>query len=1512
VLTGLIAALCAAASSEPQYAHAQTGASLQFIDAGQLRDFSVASDEVFLEWHAGAPANPRAQIESLIDGATVIETVGSRALVKLSKQPDAVKLRNGTDEFSVAFPGVQVLPVIYDVAGAPGKATRRVITKYALAGLPPGQTPAQVGSLVGAISARESAQAGIAILEFPGAHHTVEALATLQKAGIPANPLLGHSWEALAVPKDRYFADQWHLLNTGQGGGLLGIDANVLDAWQLTLGAGVTISIVDSCLETGHPDLVENTPPINSGLHYDFLDQDTDPNPHLGDRHGTSMAGVAAARQNNGSLDPVSLTRLGVSGAAPEAQLIGLRIINEGGFVPVSDVEESTALFWKAGVNQAPIIDVSNNSWGPNVAGSGLIGPDILTQAALRNAVLLGRDRKGQITLFGAGNGRFGTSGSEANLNGYANSRYVIAVGAIDNLGKQASYSESGANLLISAPSSGGSLSVVTTDNQDIAGYNPPFNVLQELDNTDYTNQFFGTSSASSLVAGVAALLISANPELGWRDVKEILTSTAKQVDFADLSATAGLGWRDNRAGFKFNRKYGGGMVDASAAVIRALEWNTLSEEQVEEVRLPANQFPKTIPDSILNPLFLDFAFVGPNYPSMRVETVEVTLDIAHARRSDLEISLVSPGATPTTSILVNTASALGDNKNYQYAIFDSQGGVTKQTTGWTFTTVQHWGEDSVGTWRVIVRDRLSGQIGRVNSASIRLYGTFGSNQRFKFEKARYSVVEPENGIGAPPNTLLVNVQRLGSTAGAATVAYSTSPHGTATAAAEGVTSPDYTPLTGILTFNDGESSKQILVSVLDDTLAESTESIYLVLKNPSTGSLGGVSLATIDLLDNDENNVSIQATDPDASEPGEGIPVDRGVFTISRSVPSTQPLVVHYSITGTATPGLNPGDDYVPIETSATIPANETSTTVTIEARDDESIEGAETVILTLTARPEYKIGTPNSSVVRIIDNDRADVQIVPTANAVLTEADPTRIATVRISRTDDTSLPLTVNLTYGGNQVNGGQYQDADAPEAQSNKALPSVVIIPAGQSSLDLHIKPVNDSVYQASKQIVISLSQSADYNFNFGFLSSATLTILEDDPLPDTKIPTIKVSTPKPKTRFVLPATVTVTGSAADNTLVQAIEYRTNGGAWAPVPGVTPGKTASWSLPLNLPTHATAPEILYGANVVELRSIDNDGNRSVTGVATFNYVQEKAVEVQILGQGSVTKGFLGTTTRQVGSLYTITATPKAGQVFRRWLGLRADFPNTNSRTISFLPEDVIAPLQAEFIVSPYVTGIIGNYNGLAKEAAFSYDASGYSTVNVTASGSFSGRIFLKGVTYSFRGEFGGSGAYSGTIPRSNDLPLVVNLAIDLTPGGTQRIAGTFASPTFTLTAQLDRAPFSKANPAPASVAGKKFTLFLPSNDPDTNPDFNPDGDGYGTVTIDAAGVVRVSGTLPDGTKFTMTQALTKDVTWPFFLEPYGRKGVVIGLVTHADLTNSDFSGSSRPEQATNTSRSASKST
>ena len=358
------------------------------------------------------------------------------------------------------------------------------------------------------------------------------------------------NFAAESVPRqvatdDEYFTRQWHLNNTGQGGGTTGADIAVLDAWTVTQGENVRVGMLDDSCDIDHEDLRSNY--LNVGQ--DINEGDQDPRPgQIGDRHGTAVMGLICAAGND----------VGVRGVAPNARFTVTRGL---GFTTLA--ETASAYTFARQQN----VDVHNNSWG-------YIGlpatPDIVADA-IRTAFEDGRDGRGMVILFATGN-----DGREApeDISGLPT---VIAVGATNANDVRSSYSNYGPHLDVMAPSNFGAEvmamlpSLVTTDNTDDAGYaEPGYNFggyddwgLPNLPNPDYTQDFGGTSGACPIAAGVAALILSVNEELTATQVRVVLEHTADTVSPQDAAYDGVTG---------HSNLYGYGRVNAAAAVTVALE----------------------------------------------------------------------------------------------------------------------------------------------------------------------------------------------------------------------------------------------------------------------------------------------------------------------------------------------------------------------------------------------------------------------------------------------------------------------------------------------------------------------------------------------------------------------------------------------------------------------------------------------------------------------------------------------------------------------------------------------------------------------------------------------------------------------------------------------------------------------------------------------------------------------------------------------------------------------------
>jgi subtilisin family serine protease len=474
---------------------------------------------------------------------------------------------------------------------------------------------------------------------------------------------------------DPLFAQQWHLVNNGQAGATAGEDAHVSPAWNGGFtGEGVRMAIVDDGLEIGHEDLSAN---VVAGKSHNYVNGSTDP---TGGAHGTSCGGVAAAVGDNG---------MGGKGAAYDAELVGYNIL--ANLTVANEVDAMT--------RNAPEIWISSNSWGA-ADGLGVPQPASVTfEQAVVAGLQNGRNGKGTVYLWAAGNGAQvqGATADNSNLDGRANFFGVIAVGAVGDDGIKASYSENGANLLVASPSMGRANHAITTvDRSGAAGYNTGQSATDYAD-TDYTNTFNGTSSATPLVAGVVALILEANPALTWRDVRLILAHSARLNDPFDAD------WTLNAASLHVNHKYGFGVIDAAAAVQLAQNWTNVGPLAV--FASAESQPGLAIPDN--DPIGVSDQLVVAGSGIQAIEFVRVFFDADdHTYSADLEVVLTAPSGTE--SVLAEHHVA-------------PQGALPYDD--WSFGTTRNLDEPADGTWTLTVRDLEGNDVGTLKSWRLVILG---------------------------------------------------------------------------------------------------------------------------------------------------------------------------------------------------------------------------------------------------------------------------------------------------------------------------------------------------------------------------------------------------------------------------------------------------------------------------------------------------------------------------------------------------------------------------------------------------------------------------------------------------------------------------------------------------------------------------------------------------------------------------------------------------------------------
>ena len=253
---------------------------------------------------------------------------------------------------------------------------------------------------------------------------------------------------------------------------------------------------------------------------------------------------------------------------------------------------------------------------------------------------------------------------------------------------------------------------IVSADMQGAAGYNKTSGTQG-----DYTYQNVGTSYSGPMVGAAAALMLQANPLLGFRDVSAILAMTARQTDSSNASWVTNGATHWNLGGMHFSRDYGYGLVDISAAVMLAQSWVPAAATMANWIKAesgPRTAVVQAIPDDATRSLSVTAQVVD----VVRIDRVEFDLNLTAVSPSQLKAEVTSPSGTTVTLFDRPLTRPLKDGE------IDPSGKETPWPDTFTIGSTAFLGETSAGTWTLKLTDLVSGVQSTFNSLTVRAWGS--------------------------------------------------------------------------------------------------------------------------------------------------------------------------------------------------------------------------------------------------------------------------------------------------------------------------------------------------------------------------------------------------------------------------------------------------------------------------------------------------------------------------------------------------------------------------------------------------------------------------------------------------------------------------------------------------------------------------------------------------------------------------------------------------------------------
>jgi gliding motility-associated-like protein len=645
----------------------------------------------------------------------------------------------------------------------------------------------------------------------------------------------------------------------------------------------------------------------------------------------------------------------------------------------------------------------------------------------------------------------------------------------------------------------------------------------------------------------------------------------------------------------------------------------------------------------------------------------------------------------------------------------------------------------------------------------------------------------------------------------------------------------DYNALSGTAVILAGQNKVTVQVPVMDDDLIENTETVLITLTGGSSANFAftGTGNTTVNILDEDNtaaNRAIVVTATKQAAEPG-----TNGEFTIGLpgNIASSEPVTVSYTISGTATSG----SDYTAFGGTVIIPAGQNKVTVPVPVINDQTLEGTETVIMTITKGTSTSFAFTGGSNATVNITDDENTPANRTLNIVKTTdgAEPSTNGSFTISLPGSiiTSEDITVKYAVSGTATSGSDYT-----------AITGTIIIPAGKNGVVVPVTVTNDQVIEVTETVVMTLNGGTSTGLTFTGNGNATVNITDDESnTPASLVLTVAKGTdgaePSTNGRFDISLPAGITSSEAITVNYTIAGSATSGTDYNAITGTItiPAGQNSVSIPVTV----INDQLIENTETVIMTL--NGGNSTSftftgTGNATVNIIDDENKPANLVltvtkstdaSEPATNGGFnislpTGiTSSEDITVNYTIGGTATAGTDYNAITGTITIPAGQNSVSVPVIVMD-------DQLIENTETVIL-TLNG-GKSTSFTFTGTGNATVNITDDES-AANLVLNIVKTKDAAEPGTNGEFTISLPAG--IASSEDITVNYTIGGTATGGTDYTAITGTIT--IPAGQNSVAVPVavmPDQLIEKTETVIMTLTG-GTSTSFTFTGTGNATVNI-----------------------------------------------------------------------------